>query len=98
MARRTPMVPLVGNNPLVHLAGVAQGLEENYAASEHSAYASEEELRRLLEAAAQACALFDVIEQIEFTIEDNSEYRKRLEGYRVELALRYKKKEDPEDG
>ncbi len=91
--------PLVGRNPLVHLAGIAQAMEKQYADAENSSYRQPAVLRSSHEWAAQACALFDLVESRGFDTDALEFYRERLEGYRVELALRYKKQEeDAADG
>ena len=89
--------PLVGRNPLVHLAGIAQAMEREYADAEASSYKPPGEVRAKHEWAAQSCALFDLVESRGFDGEALAFYRERLEGYRVELALRYKQEDDETD-
>lgn len=86
--------PLVGRNPLVHLAGIAQAMETQYAEAAASSYQQPAVIRSSHEWAAQACALFDLVENRGFDTEALEFYRERLEGYRVELALRYAKQEE----
>lgn len=91
MAKQEKLPPLVGRNPLVHLAGLAQSMERTYAATCTSSYRTRDEEQRDLEWAAQACALYALLETLGGFDKDQLDfYRERLDGYRVELALRYR--------
>lgn len=98
MPTPTKLPPLVGRNPLVHLAGIAQSMENEYADCVNSTYMSDQnKVDRVHRWAAQACALFDLLEQIELDEDDLRLYRDKIDQYTVELSLRYKKPPEEQD-